>query len=80
MFHLLYCHLQHSIESKVFSCSAVCISVIQALKPVTVNSTDAIPPSTIMWVAMAKWRCLCFHSLTQQAEEHYYIIYEVFYT
>ncbi len=32
-------------------------------------STDAIPPSITMWVAMAELPCPCFRSLTRQAEE-----------
>ncbi len=41
-----------------------------AEQTVSHKSTDAIPPSPTMWVAMAEWRCTCFRSLIPQAEEN----------
>ncbi len=33
------------------------------------ESTDAIPPLTTVWTAVAEWRCPCLFSLTPRAEE-----------
>ncbi len=44
-------------------------SLTRSLIHLGTELSRAVPHSTTVWVAEAKWRCLCFHSFTPRTEE-----------